>query len=353
MKVLDRPIIVAACLGLLSWNALAEDPSSQGARPLPSPVRTLPKRPPYNALHLGPGNTISVSKIPPDYDLTAAEFSPDGRWIALGWASGRIEINDIGSGDTVAEFKSDLGKPYHMQFDLPSKRIVASGPEGRVSIYSLPSGKRLRKLKFPLGKYKYDIQDLVLGPDGKWLAYANGENGKVVDLASEPPSPIADLGEASALSLSQDGRRLWGAGRKTLLWLDTSNWKGSGPVPLKSLPGDTASAAIQSADASGSGYIAVVESKSGLVLYGDQDMTGSIIASGGVAGFSRSGGFLIVRSKTMVFMKPSGKALCHWALEKHWPMMLSDDDQWLGSREPGRVHLWMMKDLLADCLPKP
>jgi WD40 repeat protein len=353
MKVLERPIIVAACLGLLWWNALAEEPSSQEARPFPSAVRTFPKRPPYNALHLGPGNTFSVSKIPPDYDLTATEFSPDGRWIALGWASGRIEISDIGSGDTIAEFKSDLGEPYDMQFDLPGKRIVASGPEGRVSIYSLPSGKRTRRLKFPLGRYKYDIQDLVLGPAGKWLAYANGENGKVVDLASEPPSPIADLGEASALSLSQDGRRLWGAGRKTLFWLDTSTWQGSGPVPLKSPPSDTAPPAIQSAEASGGGYIAVVESKSGLVLYGAQDMTGSIIASGGVDGFSRSGGFLIVRSKAMVFMTPAGEALCLWAPEKHWPMMLSDDDQWLGSREPGQIRLWRMKDLMADCFPKP
>lgn len=353
MKVLERSIIVAACFGLLSWNALAEEPSSQGARPFPSPVLTLPKRPPYNALHLGPGNTFSVSKIPPDYDLIAAEFSPDGRWIALGWASGRIEISDIGTGDTMADFKSDLGKPYHMQFDLPGKQIVVSGPEGRVSIYSLPSGKRTRRLKVPLGKYKYDIQDIVLGPAGNWLAYANGENGKVVDLTSEPPSPVADLGEASALSLSQDGRRLWGAGRKTLLWLDTSNWQGSGPVPLKSPPSDTAPAAIQSAVASGGGYIVVVASKSGLVLYGDQDLTGSVIASGGVYGFSHSGGFLIVRSKTIVFMTPTGEALCRWAPEKYWPMMLSEDDQWLGSREPGQVHLWRMKDLMSDCLPKP
>jgi hypothetical protein len=44
----------------------------------------------------------------------------------------------------------------------------------------------------------------LLAADGTWLPYVNQENGKVLDLKSDPPKVLATLGDAYALALSPD-----------------------------------------------------------------------------------------------------------------------------------------------------
>lgn len=287
-------IILTATLIFLSPTAVARESTSGAVRAFPEALMSFPDREPFNALHIGPGNTFYTSKIPPDYELNDFEFSPDGQWIALGWKSGRIEITDIRTKKKVSEFKADLGEPYLLRFNPPGKEIVVSGSDGRISFFALPSGERTRRLKVPLGKRKYGIQSLVLDQQGKWLAYATGENAKVLDLSTEPPSPIADLDDASTLSLSQDGRELWSANRESLRWRDTSNWQGAGPSPLKSPPINTSPVVIQSADAAGGELWAAVPSKTGLVVYRGREMSGQLITDKATTRvvFSRSGGFL-------------------------------------------------------------
>src|SRR5260370_34154522 len=81
------------------------------------------------------------------------------------------------------------------------------------------SGKMQREIHTEIGKYKYDIQKVIVARDGSWLAYVNQENGKVLDLKIEPPKSLADLGDAYDLALAHDESELWMINREKIFGL--------------------------------------------------------------------------------------------------------------------------------------
>jgi WD40 repeat protein len=133
---------------------------SGAAKPdqLPAPFETFQDGKKFNAARFGPGNTISFVETPPDFRLSEFAISPDGRLLAMGWGSGRIEIWDIHTKHRVSEFKSGVGAPGVLRFNSAGTQLVVAGSCGNITFLEVPSGKRLRGFTIPLGKYKYRPQ---------------------------------------------------------------------------------------------------------------------------------------------------------------------------------------------------
>ena len=207
----------------------------ESLRKLPTPFETIRDSKQFNAVRLGPGNAINFRTIPPDFRLAAIAMSPDGRYLATAWDSGRIELWDLPSKQRKSEFKSGIGAS-RLTFSSASDFLVVTALGGKIAFLALPGGEKLRRWKIRLGKSKNDIQEVVLAPNGEWLAYANGERSKVLDLTASRPRVVADLHDAYSVALSQDGTELWTVNRSEMAAFSTAGWRKLSRWPLKSEP---------------------------------------------------------------------------------------------------------------------
>jgi hypothetical protein len=240
-----RKVLFIAAVGLLPFVTRAQGPSVRASKSIPQPFETIKDSKQFNAARFGPGNTIAFVQVPPDFQLNTFAMSPSGRLLAMGWASGRIELWDLHTKQRVSEFKSGIGAPGVLQFNSTEDQLVVAAHGGKLAFLDVSSGKKLRGWTISLGKYKYDIQELVLDRQGKWLAYADEESSKVLDLAGKSPRQIGDLKDAYSLSLSQDGSDLWTVNRSELARYSTSNWKETGRYPLAGPPVETSPALVR------------------------------------------------------------------------------------------------------------
>jgi hypothetical protein len=92
-------ILLGATMSVLALSSYAEDPHHDEPKELPEPFHSVPDRQGFKALELGPDNTFSVRKTPDDFRLTDFALSPDGKMLALGWKSGRVELFGLQSGE--------------------------------------------------------------------------------------------------------------------------------------------------------------------------------------------------------------------------------------------------------------
>jgi WD40 repeat protein len=180
-------VLFIVAVGLLPFVTRAQGPAARASKSIPTPFETIKNSKQFNAARFGPGNSISFVQIPPDFQLDAFALSPSGRLLAEGWASGRIELWDLQTKLRVSEFKSGIGAPGVLQFNATEDQLIVAAHGGKMVFLEVPSGKKLRGWTIPLGKYKYDIQELVLDQQGKWIAYADEESSKVLDTAGDSP----------------------------------------------------------------------------------------------------------------------------------------------------------------------
>jgi len=163
--------------------------------------------------------------------ITAAEYSPDGRTIAIA-RYGQVELREAGTGKALRRFGGLPGKVNAVHFSANGRRLVAasgiSGHSGLAVLWDVRNGRRLRE--FSEG-HRDVLYDAVLTPDGKTLVTAgydrfirtwNAESGKqirsieahngaVFDLALIPDGTIlasASADETVKLWRMADGRRL-------------------------------------------------------------------------------------------------------------------------------------------------
>jgi hypothetical protein len=323
---------------------------SETLKALPEPTESFPDREGFKALELGPGNTFSVQEVPDEYRLTDFALSQDSQVLALGWRSGEIELFGLRSKELMSKFNSGLGLPMAMKFNAAGNQIVVAGLKGKVGIYEIPSGDKLRRWKIKRGKRKYDIQELVLDPQGKWLAYANADNSKVLDLTTDPPEPLADLKTAGSIALSQDGSVLWTVNRKVLEGFNTSTWQQIGQWPLKSEPNKRSSVVVRTGVTPDGDPSVAVPSVDGLVLYREGQMDGeSVTESGSGVAFARASGTYINFSRNLSFLDATGELLCQRSYGGRRGYAVSGDGQWLALSQSSRVDLWRMETLLSDC----
>ncbi len=173
----------------------------------------------------GPRNDASILKelVVPEVPTgagvarpwTAAEFSPDGRTLALGTA-GRVEFRDPSGRRQRRVIDGIPGKVNALQFSADGDTLVVAagitGLDGVAELWSVATGRRLARFE----GHRDAVQDAVLSADGRWLATAGYDrsirlwrvtdhtlvwsnsvhNGAVFDLAFDPSGAV--LASASA-----------------------------------------------------------------------------------------------------------------------------------------------------------
>ncbi len=161
---------------------------------------------------------------------TAAEYSPDGKILALGTA-GRVEFRNPTGRRAQRVIDGIPGKVNALHFSADGATLVVAagitGLDGAAELFSVPTGQRLARFE----GHRDAVQDAELSPDGRWLATASYDrsirlwkvadhslvwsnsvhNGAVFDLAFDPSGAV--LASASAdqtvkLWRVRDGLRL-------------------------------------------------------------------------------------------------------------------------------------------------
>jgi len=161
---------------------------------------------------------------------TAAEYSPDGKILALGTA-GRVEFRNPAGRRAQRVIDGIPGKVNALHFSADGATLVVAagitGLDGTAELFSVPTGQRLARFE----GHRDAVQDAELSPDGRWLATASYDrsirlwkvadhslvwsnsvhNGAVFDLAFDPSGAV--LASASAdqtvkLWRVRDGLRL-------------------------------------------------------------------------------------------------------------------------------------------------
>jgi hypothetical protein len=350
-----RSFLVVVSLLLASSLADGQQPATEGPLQLPQPFETIQNAKKFNAVQFGPGNTFSIAQTPPDFRLSEFSISSDGRLLAMGWGSGRIELWDLHTKKRVSEFKSDLGSPGVLQFDDAGKQLIVTGSGGKIAFLGLPKGKKLREWTIPLGKYKYDIQQVVLDPNGRWLAYADEESSKVLDLAVDTPTIIADLKDAGSIALSQDGSELWTVDRSELVGFNTATWEALGHWTLKSTPVKTSPVLVRTGVTSTGKRTVAVPSSNGLVVYREPDMSSEYATAKPTfaVAFAPGSDTYVNFTGELTFLNGEGKILCKKFTKVSTSFAISKDGQWLAISKFDRVDLWRMEDLLRDCVVAP
>jgi len=317
--------------------------------PFPSPFAIIKNTKEFNAVQFGPGNTFSIQQVPPEFQMNEFAISSDGSFLAVVWGSGKIDLWDLPRKKHVANFKS-VGVPGVIEFG-PNQNQLLTVAGGNFAILDLPKGKKLRGFSVPLGKFNYAIQQVVLDPGGKWLAYADEESSKVLDLSVGAPRTLADLGNANTVSLSFDGTELWTANRKELTAYRTSNWDVIGHWPLKSPPVANAPVRLKAGVTKDGQTIVAVPSGHGLVIYRKPAMEGEFATdkSTTMIAFSSPSKMYLTLGLGFDFINSSGTVSCSRSILGLSDYDVSQDGQWLAIRQTNAVSVWRMDDLLRDC----
>ena len=138
-----------------------------------------------HSLHLVAIRSGREDKVfPGEQPANTFVYSPDGRWLALGYADGRVEITPSGNAGAAKTFKTG------------SRRVDM--------LYFFPDGKML----------------FVAPVDSPGQVWALGESP--VQVATWP----VDFGGVTAAAVTPDGKLLVTAGDDTVVrWYDTASWQ--------------------------------------------------------------------------------------------------------------------------------
>jgi WD40 repeat protein len=358
MKI-SSVVRIGTCVGVilplvyLVWLVSAKTQTATGEKfsQIPKPFATFKNAKEFNAVRFGPGNTFSIAQVPPEFQLSEFAISANGGLIAMGWASGKIEIWDVNRKKKVSDFKSEVGTPGVLKFNAQGTQLVVTGSGGKVAFLELPKGKKIRGFVIPLGKFKYDLQQIVLDPNGKWMAYADEESSKVLDITSENPKIIGDLQDAGSIALSQDGSELWTVNRNELTGYNTGTWQMIGHWPHLSSPVKTSSTLVSTGISPDGIRTVAVPSEKGLIVYVEPEMKGTFGTSKQTisVGFSSSTKSYVNIASEITFLSAVGKVLCRKSYESRSGFSISEDGQWLALSLSNKVNIWRMDDLTRDC----
>ena len=180
-----------------------------------------------------------------------------------------------------------------------------------------------------MGKYKYDLHEIVLDPNGKWLAYADEESSKVLDISSDQPKQVADLKDAHSLALSQDRRTLWTVNGNELTGFNTDTWDVLGRWPLKSSQIPTSLAVVRAGVSSDGQNIIAVPSEGGLIFYRPPDMEGPYVTDKptSAVAFISGRNIFVNFSGALTFLGDNGRPLCEKSYKHRVDYSISGDGQ--------------------------
>jgi dipeptidyl aminopeptidase/acylaminoacyl peptidase len=318
----------------------------------PDPTKIMQDEKQFNATTLGPGNTFTVREAPDDFQLEAFDFNATETSLFTEWKSGRLETRDIATGKRLGEIKPVAGPVWEAYDDRSAKRIIVITKGGVIRFVDPQKGKKISEIVVEKGRFNYDIQKVLLAPDGSWLAYVNQDNGKVLDLRNGSPKTVADLGDGYDMAFSPDKTTLWVINRTKIFGLKVSDWSQVGTATLldQVKPDQTPNLAVLS---SGTSTFAYVPSQSGLLKYDLPSLQGSKATSVPTfwVGADREHNQLFVREfKVSALYTADGTVKCRWQLHPAQDFKISPSGKWLGDRLFGKVELWSTDALMA-CSP--
>ncbi len=150
----------------------------------------------------------------------AVDISPDGKWVAIGYTNGVINVLDLQTKQLVKTLKTSLSDMEFLKFSPDNKFLASGGSE------LFMKGNKYWKSNSPYGYLMWElpewqrhgevkrghVENLVFSPNGKMCASANHQSfsGRGVEIWSTATgAPITSLPiEARDVSFSHDGNIL-------------------------------------------------------------------------------------------------------------------------------------------------
>ncbi len=147
--------------------------------------------------------------------IWAVDISSNGRWIAVGYQDGTVNVWDLQTQQLVISLETSLSHLAFIKFSPNNKYMVAGGHDRKMYSYGGPRGYIMWEIPSwqRMGEVsRGHVENLVFSPDGKICASANDRYfyGRGVEIWSTVDgAPITSLQtEAKAVSFSQDGKLL-------------------------------------------------------------------------------------------------------------------------------------------------
>ena len=139
----------------------------------------------------------------------AVDISPDGKWIAVGYANGVINVWDLQTKQLVKTLKTSLLEMEFLKFSPDNKFLVSGGsyPQNDYIMWQLPEWQRYGEVQ------RGHIENLAFSPDAKMCVSANRSISFYARCAeiwsTATGAPITSLPiEAQDVSFSHDGNIL-------------------------------------------------------------------------------------------------------------------------------------------------
>ena len=137
--------------------------------------------------------------------VKALAFSPDGKYLLVGYDASGIQVWDLQSGKPVATLKQD-GGVNSISFSPDGHYLASANNDSTIKIWSVQNWKEFRTLP----KEKSPVKTISFSPDGKILASGGYQTIKIWSLKTykEIRSLNGHSTYISSLSFSSDGKYL-------------------------------------------------------------------------------------------------------------------------------------------------
>jgi len=160
-----------------------------------------------------------VSFVGPTGVVSHLDFSPDGRWLALGASNGQAHIHDTATGKEVLVLRGHDRPLRCVDFDSKGRRLATCGDDNLIRVWELPSGKLLRTLEGHIA----EVLSVAFSPDDTKLASSSMiGNIRIWDAATGTSllEFSGDCGPIHQVAFHPDGTRLASANydRSVKLW---------------------------------------------------------------------------------------------------------------------------------------
>lgn len=139
---------------------------------------------------------------------SAASYSPDGRFVAVGDVRGRLDLWDGRDGKLIRTFQREGAEVAHLAFSPDGKRLAAAQPSGTVQFWDVPSGRAGEVWKRESAWREWYCNGILFSPDGRFLCTSESPKRiRVVEVASGKLLWTAD-GSPQGQAFAPDGRTL-------------------------------------------------------------------------------------------------------------------------------------------------